>query len=171
MIPARPEPAVPRFVILPQTMKLRLILPAAVSIAFAASSCTPYVEPAPDAPADPAQRTVSAEEQQKIKERREQLKKEEEAAGREGTGTDESVTDRPKEKPEGGSTAGTSDTPKPSQETKPASIPVARPVPGKPGMVFSPFNNKIIDVKGIPSGKLVADPTFPASEKKHFRVP
>lgn len=54
--------------------------------------------------------------------------------------------------------------PKPSTQ-------VARPVPGKPGFVFSPFNNKIIDVKGIPSGTLVADPTYPASEKKYFRVP
>lgn len=148
-------------------MKLRLILPAAVSVAFAASSCTPYVEPAPDAPVDPAQRTVSAEEQQKIKERREQLKKEEEAAAREGG--ESGVAEKPKEKPEGGNP--TSDVPKPSNDPKPTSIPVARPVPGKPGMVFSPFNNKIIDVNGIPSGKLVADPTYPASEKKHFRVP
>lgn len=150
-------------------MKLRLIFPAAVSIAFAASSCTPYVEPAPDAPADPAQRTLTAEEQQKIKERREQLKREEEDAAREG-GSEGGVAEKPKEKkPEGGNT--TSDTPKPSNESKPASIPVARPVPGKPGMVFSPFNNKPVDVSGIPSGKLVADPHYPASEKKHFRVP
>jgi len=26
-------------------------------------------------------------------------------------------------------------------------------------------------VKGFPPGSLVADPTYPASEKKHFRVP
>jgi hypothetical protein len=44
-------------------------------------------------------------------------------------------------------------------------------VPGKPGFVFSPFNNKLIDVQGIQSGRLVADPTYPASEKKYFRVP
>jgi hypothetical protein len=44
-------------------------------------------------------------------------------------------------------------------------------VPGKPGFVFSPFNNKLIDVQGIPSGRLVADPQYPASEKKYFRVP
>lgn len=48
---------------------------------------------------------------------------------------------------------------------------VAEPVDGKPGYVKSPFSGKIIDVKGIPAGTLVADPTFPAAEKKHFRVP
>lgn len=51
------------------------------------------------------------------------------------------------------------------------SVPVARPVPGRPGFVFSPFNNKLIDVEGIPSGRLVADPHYPAAEKKYFRVP
>ena len=50
-------------------------------------------------------------------------------------------------------------------------VPVARAVPGKPGFVFSPFNNKLIDVQGIQSGKMVADPHYPAAEKKYFRVP
>jgi hypothetical protein len=55
---------------------------------------------------------------------------------------------------------------------KPVSkIPTAVPVPGKDGVVFSPFNNKPIDVKGFASGTLVADPTFPITEKKYFRVP
>ncbi|WP_367873708.1 hypothetical protein [Luteolibacter sp. Populi] len=49
-------------------------------------------------------------------------------------------------------------------------IKVGLPVPGQPGMVFSPFNNKIVDVRGIPAGRLVADPTYPTSEKKYFRV-
>ncbi len=48
---------------------------------------------------------------------------------------------------------------------------VAEPVADRPGYVKSPFSGKIIDVKGIPAGRLVADPTFPASEMKHFRVP
>ena len=47
----------------------------------------------------------------------------------------------------------------------------ARPVPGKEGFVFSPYNNKVIDVRDIPSGTLVQDPTYAASEKKYFRVP
>lgn len=57
--------------------------------------------------------------------------------------------------------------PKPQREA----IPTASPVPGRPGFVFSPFNNKLINVEGIASGTLVADPQFPAAEKKFFRVP
>jgi hypothetical protein len=49
--------------------------------------------------------------------------------------------------------------------------PVAEPVEGQPGMVVSPFNGKLIDVKGIQPGTLVADPTYPIEEKKYFRVP
>jgi hypothetical protein len=53
----------------------------------------------------------------------------------------------------------------------PSVPPVAMPVPGKPGFVFSPYNNNIVDVEGLKSGLLVADPFFPSDEKKHFRVP
>ncbi|HVJ45403.1 MAG TPA: hypothetical protein VM511_03385 [Luteolibacter sp.] len=60
----------------------------------------------------------------------------------------------------------------------PAPQPVPRPgapeaqaVPNQPGFVFSPFSNKIVDVRELPSGTLVADPTYPPEEKKHFRVP
>ena len=48
---------------------------------------------------------------------------------------------------------------------------VASEVPGKPGFVLSSFNGKIVDVRDIPSGTLVADPTYPPSERKYFRVP
>jgi hypothetical protein len=49
--------------------------------------------------------------------------------------------------------------------------PFANKIPGKPGFVFSPYNNQPIDVRDIPTGTLVQDPTYPASEKKYFRVP
>lgn len=49
--------------------------------------------------------------------------------------------------------------------------PEARAVPGRAGYVFSPFNDKVIDIQGIPAGTLVADPTFPTKDKKYFRVP
>ena len=49
--------------------------------------------------------------------------------------------------------------------------PLAEALPGKPGFVISPFNNKIVDVTGIPPGTLVADPTRPPEEKAYFRVP
>lgn len=52
-----------------------------------------------------------------------------------------------------------------------APAPTASQVPGKAGFVFSPFNNKIIDVGGVPPGTLVMDPTYPAEEKRMFRVP
>ncbi|MEN9990380.1 MAG: hypothetical protein RLZZ224_82 [Verrucomicrobiota bacterium] len=55
--------------------------------------------------------------------------------------------------------------------TPPKNHPVAEPVPGKAGFVFSPFNNKILDVRGITSGTLVADPQYPRDDKKYFRVP
>lgn len=57
------------------------------------------------------------------------------------------------------------------QEKPRVKVPTAVPIPGKEGVVFSPFNNKPVDVKGFPSGALVADPTFPLEQKKYFRVP
>jgi len=63
--------------------------------------------------------------------------------------------------------APTKEAPVPS-ENKP---PVAEAVPGKPGFVLSPFDGKVIDVREIPAGTLVADPSYPADEKRYFRVP
>ena len=75
-----------------------------------------------------------------------------------GTGT-------PPTTPDGGGTV------TPPIVEKRADYPVASKVPGKDGYVFSPFNNKLIDVKDMPSGTLVSDPTYPESAKKFFRVP
>jgi hypothetical protein len=153
-------------------MNLRLILPAAATILLAAS-CTPYVEPPPEPQADPAQRKpLTPEEQEKINKQREEKRKREEEAKNEQGGTTTPDGEQAKVEPTnpdaGGEKPGAGAT-KPAQEKK--EIPVARPVPGKPGFVFSPFNNKVIDVKGFPPGSLVADPTYATSEKKHFRVP
>jgi hypothetical protein len=52
-----------------------------------------------------------------------------------------------------------------------STYPTGTLIPGKTGLVLSPYNNREVDVTGIPSGKLVSDPTYPASEKKYFRVP
>lgn len=62
------------------------------------------------------------------------------------------------------------ETPKPTPPKRPT-YDYATKVPGKPGHVFSPYNNKVIDVRDIPSGTVVRDPTYPAAEKKFFRVP
>ncbi len=50
-------------------------------------------------------------------------------------------------------------------------LPVATAAPGKPGYVLSPYNHKLILVRTIPSGTVVPDPGYPASDKKFFRVP
>lgn len=62
-------------------------------------------------------------------------------------------------------------TTKPKEDGKKSDYAFANAVPGKEGFVFSPYNNKLVDVRDIPSGTLVQDPTYPASEKKYFRVP
>lgn len=63
-----------------------------------------------------------------------------------------------------------SQPPAPTPSTK-AQVPTAKAVEGQPGFVYSPYSNQIVDVRDMPPGMLVADPGFPASEKKHFRVP
>lgn len=154
-------------------MNPRLILPAAAAL-FLAASCTPYVEPPPEAPADPAQRKPTPEEQEKIRRQREEERKKDEAnrtPDKEKKSESETAggSARNQSKPEGSTGDGGDTAEKPAPPPK--EYPVARPVPGKPGFVFSPFNNRLIDVKGFPPGSLASDPTYPASEKKHFRVP
>lgn len=61
--------------------------------------------------------------------------------------------------------------PKVYAKPEPDEYPSAVRVAGKAGYVTSPYNEKIIDVTGIPPGTLVADPTFPLEEKKYFRTP
>ncbi len=60
--------------------------------------------------------------------------------------------------------------PLPTDPVVPA-VPVAKPVPDKPGFVISPYNGKWIDVTGVAPGELMLDPHFPADDKKYFRVP
>lgn len=51
-----------------------------------------------------------------------------------------------------------------------SAIPIARSVPGRPGCVFNPYNQNIVDVEGIPSGTKVLDPLD--SDTSHiFKVP
>lgn len=139
------------------------------------SSCVPYdeygrrIQPKKK----PDRSTVTDPKQQEIDAKREEMRKKEEQRRKElglppedgtssGTGPTSSTGDfNPNN--------GTVDPPK--QTTPPKNHPVAAAVPGKPGFVFSPFNNKVVDVRGISSGTLVADPQYPAADKKHFRVP
>ncbi len=122
--------------------------------------------PVPDKPRGPkpnpnsAAGTVTSQDQMKIQEQRDKMKAAEKKK-REAEQAANEMTDGPTD---------TTTTDKPVTEKK-ADYAFANPVPGKEGFVFSPYNNKLVDVRDIPSGTLVQDPTYPASEKKYFRVP
>lgn len=60
-------------------------------------------------------------------------------------------------------------SPTPRAAASPAQFPVAKPVPGKPGLVFNPFNASggYIDVSGYAPGSKVKDP----DSQKIFIVP
>ena len=133
-------------------------------------SCVPYPEPGKGDPrktgTDPNAKVLTPEELEAKK--KEELKKKEEAEKEKrekelAAGGLNGGEGRP-EGSEGGTT-----TPKPDNKKK--DWPFANPVPGKEGFVFSPYNNKMVDVRDIPSGTLVQDPTYPAAEQKRFRVP
>jgi len=66
-------------------------------------------------------------------------------------------------------TASATPTPAPRTTTSAAQFPVAKPVPGKPGYVFSPYdpNGGYVDVTGYQSGSKVKDPY----SQKIFLVP
>lgn len=129
------------------------------------ASCYPYDESKHQKPTQKTkQKTVTTAEQQKIQEQRDQLKATEEAKKKE-----EELKNPVAENP--GTAAPTTETPKPPTEEKRTDYAVANKVPGKEGYVFSPYNNKLVDVRDIPSGTLVQDPTYTGAGKGYFRVP
>jgi hypothetical protein len=136
---------------------------AALACVFLAS-CYPYNENPQRKPANkPAEKTVTTAAEQKIKEQRDEMKEK------------EALTKKEEIKPAPPEISPTTSNPNP-EPPKPATpekrdFAFANKVPGKDGFVFSPYNNKVVDVRDIPSGTLVQDPTYPAAEKKYFRVP
>lgn len=124
-------------------------------------SCTPVPDEAPPVPptdvaANRAADTAMPADGQKkmaddVSSRADELKKKAESSERKIT---ETIED-----------------PLPTKPEPKAAVPVARRVPGRDGFVFSPYNNKMINVKDFASGTMVADPTYPPAEKKYFRVP
>ncbi|BCU79064.1 hypothetical protein [Luteolibacter sp. LG18] len=148
-------------------MSSRLLLGVAALSGSLLVSCTVYPEHGgPGKKGQQPQQTVLSPEQQELQKKRDELKKKEEELKKkeeEANKTAENLS-----KPEGGTTEPTQ--PKPKQENK-KDYPFANPVPGKEGFVFSPYNNKMVDVRDIPSGTLVQDPTYQSGEKKYFRVP
>ena len=146
----------------PTTMIERKLTIVACVAGTLLASCTPYPEnyrkPNPPGQVPKKEKpTVSDVEQQKIQAEREKARLDAQRKAEEQAGLQDNGTTPP-----------SGDTPiapdKPQYE-------YATPVPGRPGFVLSPYNGKMIDVKGIPSGTLVADPAYPKSEKKYFLVP
>lgn len=146
-------------------MKFRLCSGLAALVCLSLASCYPYdeskgkkkVTKAPDKTLTAAEETKKKEADIKLKAEQEEQKKKEEATAQQTVTPDAGTVTPPKEEPK--------------EEPKRQDWAFANKVPGKEGFVFSPYNNKVVDVRDIPSGTLVQDPTYPASEKKYFRVP
>lgn len=142
-------------------MTTRILVLSAAALAVVCSSCRPIGGPPPKE--KPAVKQLTPEEEAKKKEEErlkaeEELKKKQEAEAQNNPGN---LPPTP---------------PTPPTNTARPDYPFANKVPGKDGFVFSPYNNKVIEVRDdqgriIASGTLVADPTYPPSEKKYFRVP
>jgi len=142
-------------------MNLRLSTALAALSCVVLASCYPYNENQQKKKATKnPEKIATTPDPQKLKEQEALKNKEQEKLAQEkiAENPDTTTTTPPTEK-----------TP-PSVETK-REYTVANKVPGKEGFVFSPYNNKVVDVRDIPSGTLVQDPTYPAAEKKYFRVP
>lgn len=155
----------PRFPLF-NAMNFRLCTGLAALVCLSLASCVPYNEEQAKKKAQKtAEKTEPTADELKKKEAEMKKKKEEDALKKKEETT--STTTTTPENP------GSTDQPKeePKVEQKRTDYAFANKVPGKEGFVFSPYNNKVVDVRDIPSGTLVQDPTYPAAEKKYFRVP
>jgi hypothetical protein len=140
-------------------MNIRLFTGLVATGCVLLASCYPVNEnPRQKRQPAPPEKTATTPDAAKLKEQ-EALKQKEQEAANQGI---------PNENP--GTTTPPTEKPKAPAEPK-RDYAFANKVPGKDGFVFSPYNNKVVDVRDIPSGTLVQDPTYPAAEKKYFRVP
>lgn len=155
--------------IFPMKPYLNLILAAAASLLVV--SCYPYPENKPQNRHRPNLEQQKKEEAEKA----EKLKKEEEAKKKELEAAKEKEKEKENDKGIGENNPGGTEKPpgtpdKQEKQVKPQ-YEVAKKAPGREGFVLSPYNNRLIDVRGIASGTLVQDPTYDPAEKKFFRVP
>ena len=153
-------------------MNFRLCTGLAALVCLSMASCYPYNEGTNKKdPTKPVEKKLTPEELAKQKEADARKKAEDELKKKKAEETASTTTPDTA----GGATGGTTTTPAGGGEAKPEEpkrdFAFANKVPGKEGFVFSPYNNKVVDVRDIPSGTLVQDPTYPAAEKKYFRVP
>lgn len=138
---------------------LSLTLPLIGCFAFVSCFPIPREHPQNHHMQDP-NATITSEEQQKIEEQRERMRQREM----------EKKTELANQQPVPSNVTENTIVEPPTIKTT-TDYPFGTPVPGKEGYVFSPYNNKLLDVRGIPSGTLVQDTTYPPTEKKYFRVP
>ncbi len=128
------------------------------------ASCYPYDESLRKKTIEkPIDKTVTSAEQQKIQEKRDKLKEKQRA--------EKKVEEKKEISSETTGNATPSENQRPPIEEKRTDYTFASKVPGKEGFVFSPYNNKVVDVRDIPSGTLVQDPTYTGAGKGYFRVP
>ena len=134
-------------------------------------ACYPYPENRPThrgPKPGPVTPTVEKTEAEKLKEQ-EKLAKEKEKKAAEDLKKAEK--EKAEEKPKISENEETTPPEKKPEPPKRVDYEVAKKAPGKEGFVLSPYNQKLIDVRGFKSGALVRDPTYDPSEKKYFRVP
>jgi hypothetical protein len=130
-------------------------------------SCVPFPEPGRNDPRKPKPNaSVMNPEQQEIQKKKDELKKKEAGKEAKKEKLEKAENDDNPDKMAEANTPPKTETKKDKKDW-----PYASAIPGKDGFVFSPYNNKPIDVRDIPSGTLVQDPTYPSTEQKRFRVP
>lgn len=146
-------------------MNLRLSAILATFGCVLLASCYPYDEGQNKKPAQKGpQKSVTSPEQQKIQQQRDALKQ------KQNPTTQGEVKPTAEAPVTTTTTTTTQPTPPPVEEKRPE-YKFANKVPGKDGFVFSPYNNKVVDVRDIPTGTLVQDPTYTGAGKGYFRVP
>ncbi len=154
----------------PLYLLIQRMLPCLVAFsAVLLVSCYPYPEGQPKHKSTPAvaKPPVAKTEADKLKEQ-DRIAKEKKAKDE----LKKTAAEKEKNEPDPDQTAGITEPPdKKPEPVKRAEYEVARKVPGKEGFVLSPYNKKLIDVRGFKSGDLVRDPTYDPAEKKYFRVP
>jgi hypothetical protein len=153
---------------------IQRVLPCLVAFATVlVVSCYPYPEKGPN-PRGPKPVTVKPTpektEAEKLKEK-EQLAKDKKAKEEKKKAEEEKKAKEGKQPPTIGENENKEPEKPPVVIEKRAEYEVAKKAPGREGFVLSPYNKKLVDVRGFKSGDLVADPTYDKSEKKYFRVP
>lgn len=143
-------------------MNIRLLTGFVALLSVAMVSCYPYKEN------EQKKKTTKKPDQTAVSP--DQLKAKEDAAKKKADEEAKKTKDEVTETKPTTDDSGAGATTKPKTEKR-SDYAFANKVPGKEGFVFSPYNQKVVDVRGMPSGTLVQDPTYPVAEKKFFRVP